>query len=189
MKKIPTVFVREFKDHHVCNILNEFTNEECKDAFLNGIPTIKIDGSCCAIIDGIFYKRYDAKKGKPIPEGAIKCQDEPDPVTGHLPCWIRCDRNNKQDKWFWAAYDNYIAENGKIDDWTYEAIGPHFQGNPYNLDEDFLNKHGQSIFNLKRTFNDVKEWLENYHIEGIVFWKDQKPVCKIKRSDFCFKWP
>ena len=39
----------------------------------------------CAIIDGKFYKRYDAKKGKTPPEGAIPCQDAPDPVTGHFP--------------------------------------------------------------------------------------------------------
>ena len=24
---------------------------------------------------------------------------------------------------------------------------------------------------------------------GIVFWKDGEPRCKIKRSDFGFKWP
>lgn len=26
-------------------------------------------------------------------------------------------------------------------------------------------------------------------IEGIVFWKDGVPRCKIKRKDFGFKWP
>ena len=25
--------------------------------------------------------------------------------------------------------------------------------------------------------------------EGIVFWKDGEPQCKIKRSDFGFEWP
>lgn len=27
-----------------------------------GFATEKIDGSCCVIIDGVFYKRYDAKQ-------------------------------------------------------------------------------------------------------------------------------
>lgn len=28
-----------------------------------------------------------------------------------------------------------------------------------------------------------------HEIEGIVFWKDGEPRCKIKRSDFGFEWP
>ncbi len=31
-------------------------------------------------------------------------------------------------------------------------------------------------------------YLENQYIEGIVFWKDGQPQCKIKRSDFAFPW-
>ena len=101
MKKIPTLFHREFdeKTHKIKDIKNWIT-PGCEIAFHAGVSTIKWDGSCCAIFDGMFYKRYDVKKGKPIPENAIKCQDEPDPVTGHLPCWIQCDRANPADKWF-----------------------------------------------------------------------------------------
>ena len=90
MKKIPTLYKREFDTNgNKVPISNEFTNEICKEALLYGIPTIKFDGSCCAIINGKFYKRYDAKKGKPIPIGAIKCQEKADEITGHLPCWVR----------------------------------------------------------------------------------------------------
>ena len=45
MKKIPTLFKREFKDHKVVGILPEFTNEICKEAFFKGVPTIKYDGT------------------------------------------------------------------------------------------------------------------------------------------------
>lgn len=31
-------------------------------------------------------------------------------------------------------------------------------------------------------------YLSEHYIEGIVFWKDGEPKCKIKRSDFGFKW-
>jgi hypothetical protein len=72
MKKIPTLFAREFEGHRIVGIKDEIT-PGCEEAFLNGIATVKIDGSCCAIIDGIFYKRYDAKKGKRPPDGAIPC--------------------------------------------------------------------------------------------------------------------
>lgn len=190
MKKIPTLFVREFENHRVVGVKDEFTSEECKRAFLEGIPTIKFDGSCCAVIDGKFYKRYDAKKGKPIPEGAIKCQDEPDEITGHFPCWVKVSETDPSDKWFVAAFKTYEKEYGKPKNRTYEAVGKHFQGNPYKYDYDILVPHGKAPCLLDaRTFESVKTYLARYPQEGIVFWIDGKPVCKIKRSDFGFEWP
>lgn len=210
MKKIPTLFERVYENHKVVGILPKVTAgmEWVLDG--EGIATVKYDGSCCAVINGEFYKRYDAKNGKPIPEGAIKCQDEPDSITGHLPCWVKCDRNNPADKWFWSAYDNY-RESGKIEvtngglasgnisqirefvllnvvDGTYEAIGKHFQGNPYGINFDTLLKHGENHINVERTFDCIKKYLSENYIEGIVFWKDGQPQCKIKRSDFGFEW-
>jgi len=190
MKKIPTLYKREFDTNgNKVPISNEFTNELCKEAFLYGIPTIKFDGSCCAVINGKFYRRYDAKKGKPIPIGAIKCQEKADEITGHLPCWVRVREDNPSDKWLIEALDNALKIEGGLLDGTYEAVGKHFNGNPYNLFYDTLIRHGESkILDLERTFDGVKDYLENHEIEGIVFWLDNEPVCKIKRSDFGFKW-
>lgn len=210
MKKIPTLFERVYENHKVVDILPKVTEgmEWVLDG--EGVATVKIDGSCCAIINGEFYKRYDAKKGRKIPEGAIKCQDEADPITGHLPCWVKCDRNNPADKWFWEAYDGY-REQGKIEitngglasgkisetrefalpnvtDGTYEAVGKHFNGNPYELDFDTLVRHGETKVYVERTFDGIKKFLSKNYIEGIVFWKDGQPQCKIKRSDFGFEW-
>ena len=192
MKKIPTLFKREFEGHNIVNVLPELSDESLRWV-LNGegIATVKIDGACCAIIDGIFYKRYDAKKGKPVPEGAIKCQEEADPVTGHLPCWVPVDWNNSADKWFVNAYENtpWVDNFNTIDiDCTCEAIGIHFQGNPYGLPDDILERHGVRVIEVERTFEGIKKYLEDHYIEGIVFWKDGEPKCKIKRSDFGFKW-
>lgn len=183
MKKIPTLFERVFENHKKVGIKPNVT--EGMEWVLNGegVATVKIDGSCCAIINGEFYKRYDAKKGKKAPEGAIPCCD-PDPVTGHHPHWVKCDRNNPSDRWFWAAYDN--ADD--ISDGTYEAIGIHFQGNPYNLEWDTIVRHGAEEMVVERTFDGIKEYLKEFKIEGIVFWKDGEPKCKIKRSDFGFEW-
>ena len=184
MKKIPTLFEREFDDRG--KIINVLPNvipgmEWVLDG--EGEATVKIDGSCCAIIDGELYKRYDAKKGKKAPEGAIPCCD-PDPVTGHHPHWVKCNRNNPSEKWFFAAYDN--ADD--TSDGTYEAIGIHFQGNPYSLDCDTIVRHGSEEVAVERTFEGIKRYLEEFKIEGIVFWKDGEPRCKIKRSDFGFSW-
>lgn len=201
MKKIPTLFKREFKDHKVVNILPEFTDERCKEAFFKGIPTVKFDGSCCAIIDGKFYKRYDAKKGKPVPENAIKCQEEADPVTGHLPCWVPVDKNNPADRWFIEAYRlskcEYEKDDLKLVNGTYEAIGPHFQGNPYELESDTLIRHGSVVADdfkcISQWSEEILVYIHNYlalrDIEGLVFWLNDEPVCKIKRTDFGLKWP
>lgn len=190
MKKIPTLFKRIYEGHKIVGITPEIT-EGCEEAFFRGNATVKIDGSCCAVIDGKFYKRYDAKKGKPVPEGAIKCQDEPDPITGHLPCWVQVDAVDPADKWFREALRDLSANYTlRLLDGTYEAIGKHFQGNPYKMSYDTLKHHGnRPIFDLDRTFEGVRKWLETHNEEGIVFWLDGKPVCKIKRSDFGLEWP
>lgn len=188
MKKIPTLFARVYENHKIVDILPEIT-PGCEEAFKNGIATIKIDGSCCAIINGELYKRYDAKKGRTPPDGAIPC-DEPDPVTGHWPHWVKVDKTNGGDKWFIKAYENYISETeGTISDGTYEAIGKHFNNNPYNMPDDIIVRHGTKEVEVGRTFDDIHAWLECNNQEGLVFWLNGEPVCKIKRSDFGLKWP
>lgn len=184
MKKIPTLFKREYANHRVVDIKDEVT-PGCEDAFQRGLATVKLDGTCCAIIGGVFYRRYDAKKGKKPPEGAIPCCD-PDPITGHHPHWLKVDKDNPQDKWHYEALLNTVDA---VWDGTYEAIGVHFQGNPYRLRFDELVRHGEEIVDVERTFDGIKAWLETHNEEGLVFWLDGEPVCKIKRSDFGFKWP
>ena len=187
MKKIPTLFVRKFEGHKIVDITPEIT-PGCEVAFYQGTATVKIDGSCCAIIKGEFYKRYDAKKGKKPPEGAIPCCD-PDPVTGHWPHWVKVDESNPADKWFVEALNN-ASSKMTVGDGTYEAIGPHFQGNPYNLPGDVLIKHGVIHISVKRTFEGIRDFFANgARMEGIVFWLDGEPVCKIKRTDFGLDWP
>lgn len=187
MKKIPTLFERVYENHRIVDIKPNITHG-CEEAFLHGDATVKIDGSCYAIIDGEFYKRYDAKKGKKPPVGAIPCC-EPDPITGHHPHWVKVDPDNPADKWFWRAYLTTKEIDGVIEDGTYEAVGKHFNGNLYNMEIDRLERHGIRERFVKRTFEDVREYLRTTNIEGLVFWLDGEPVCKIKRSDFGFDWP
>ena len=192
MKKMPTLFQREFDRHRVVNITDQLTSPELAWVLAGeGIATEKIDGACCALIGGQFYKRYDAKKNKQgilkqPPVGAIPC-DVPDPVTGHWPHWIPVDEANAVYQWFIAAKAN---TPGELTDGTYEAIGPHFNGNPHQLEQDVLVQHGEKIIQLEnRSFEGIRAYLEQHCIEGIVFWKDGMPGCKIKRRDFGFDWP
>lgn len=191
MKKIPTLFKRKFNNHKVVGITNEIT-PGCEEAFFKGRATMKIDGSCCAIIGGEFYKRYDAKRNKKPPKGAIPCC-KPDPVTGHWPHWVKVEADHPGDKWFVEAFHNrfdWALRNNKLPlaDGTYEAIGPHFQGNPHGLTIEWLEPHGICEIEVERTFEAIKQYLTDNYMEGIVFWLDDEPVCKIKRSDFGLEW-
>lgn len=183
MKKIPTLFEREYANHKVVGIKPNVTEGLEWVLEGKGLATEKIDGSCTAIINGEFYKRYDAKKGKKAPDGAIPCC-EADPITGHHPHWVKVDESNPADKWFIQALKN----TPEVSDGTYEAIGVHFQGNPYGLCDDILERHGVKTIKVERTFDGIKAYLEEHYIEGIVFWLDGEPKCKIKRSDFGLDW-
>lgn len=189
MKKIPTLFKREFEGQTV-HIKNEVTPGFEWVLEGKGLATIKWDGACCAIFNGQLYRRYDAKKGKTPPAGAIPCQPDPDPITGHWPHWVKCDEDNPSDKWFIAAleYSRDIAINEAPR--SFEAVGRHFNGNPYDLDYDMLIPHGRhGIEGLTRSFEGIRDYLQKTNIEGIVFWRDDRPQCKIKRTDFGFAWP
>ena len=202
MKKIPTLFKREYKDHQVIGITPELSDPSLQ-VVLDGdtLPTIKYDGSACMISGKKLYKRYDAKKGKQVPAGAIPCQPEPDPITGHWPHWVELKADNPADKWYLEAFNNSLELiysdasiiYGEGREHTFEAIGPHFQGNPYDISYDRVVAHGfKSISELQGkqlTFESIGGYLKYNNIEGIVFWYADKPLCKIKRSDFGFEWP
>ena len=216
MKKIPTLFKRVFDDDHKKSITDEVTPEgywilgDILGTFMDEKATVKYDGACCAIIDGEIYKRYDAKQkyGKTPPEGAIPCQPEPDPITGHWPHWVKCEEGKPEDKYFINAFYDYSNKMRKRGgycgqlvlppaDGTYEAIGPHWQSNPYHLSTDTLVRHGEDVIGWGEladdwgsvSFESIRDYLSKHEIEGIVFWKDGQPCCKIKRSDFGLEWP
>ena len=57
------------------------------------------------------------------------------------------------------------------------------------MDTDILEKHGKRILeNIPRDYEGIKQYLENHYIEGIVFYRGNGEMCKIKRSDFGFEW-
>ena len=189
MKKIPTLFKRIYDDDgNIVNVLPEVTNglEFVFDPKRLVVATVKWDGACCAIIDGVFCKRYDCKPGRTMPSNFIPCDDSQE---GHYYGWIPVNVNLPENKWFMAAMKKYIKNFPTIPNGTYEAVGKHFQGNPYGLDGDILVPHGTDvIYGLNRSFEGIKEYLRITNIEGIVFWEDDKPVAKIKKKDFGFKW-
>ena len=188
MQKMPTLFKREFQRGLLIGITREVT-PGCEWVLSGeGIATEKVDGAACAIIDGEFYKRFDYKMGRRKPNAEmIPCQPEPDPVTGHWPWWVKVRNSWPEDKWFTQAFNNtpWCREDG-----TYEAVGKHFQTNPYGLDDDFLERHGRiRLVDCPRDFDGLKDFLCAHEIEGVVFHRGNGEMCKIKRTDFGLEWP
>lgn len=185
MKKMKTLFKRIYNNNKVVGCTNE-VEEGCEWVFLeNIVATEKLDGTCCMIKNQILYKRFDYKKGRRLPQNAIPCGDGPDPITGHFPHYVKVDQNNPSDIWHVKARNKYEV----LEDGTYELIGKHINGNPYKLSDDYLEKHGKRIINdITLTYEGIKHYLETHNIEGIVFYRGNGDMCKIKRSDFGFSW-
>lgn len=184
MKKISTLFKKD--PQNLGRVINTIAVENEWVIQESVLVTQKFDGTSTAIIDGKLYKRFDAKKGRKIPYGAIPCQ-EADDITGHHPHWIACDRNKKEDQYFFEAFDRLTE---KIDG-TYELCGPKVQGNPENLSKHYLLKHGSKLVKVPGfDFETLKNFLSDPEIdmEGLVFHHpiDQR-MCKLRKSDFGVK--
>jgi len=184
MKKISTLFKKDPND--LSKVINEVNPENQWVFEGNSIPTRKLDGTACAIIEGKLYKRYDVKKGKSIPNDAIPCQ-EPDEITGHWPHWIKCDVNNPSDKYHFEGFNNLSLKK----DGTYELIGEKVQGNAEKLKGHYLVRHGELLLPrlyIPLTFYGIIQYLGMVDIEGIVFHEiGGDRMAKIRKSDFGIK--
>lgn len=176
MKKIPCLFHRDFGVSPL--VVPQLNVPE--EVLLLGTPTRKWDGTAVAVLNGVLYARYDVKKGRVPPPGAIPCQD-PDKVTGHWPHWVPADR--PEDKWI------RDAASFEPPDGTYEAVGPKIGGNPEHLKHHKLRRHGEDVLRVEPSFDAIREFLQHTPIEGLVYWLNGEPRAKIRRKDFGFRWP
>jgi hypothetical protein len=185
MKKMSTLFVVDYHKKGEPGKIHELVRPENNWVYTEeGVrATRKFDGTAVAIIYGTLYKRYDSKHGKVAPEGAIPCCD-PDPISGHHPHWVRCERH--KDKYFFEAFDMWLF----WEDGTYELCGPKVGNNSENLFSHILIPHGEHVIDLPNfEFSTIKDFLsdENNDIEGIVFHGKNGKMCKIRKTDFGIK--
>lgn len=132
-----------------------------------GEATVKYDGTCCMVDDGVLYKRYDAKQGKQPPADFKPAQDA-DPVTGHWPGWIPVRSDDPASRWHCEAIKPDGPFNCGLLNGTYELVGPKVQGNPYALGAHSLWIHGGEAVNAPRTFAELRKFFEQIEIEGVV---------------------
>ena len=185
MKKIPTIFLRDFSNDG--KITREW-HPDClfwRDGPNYGIATYKWDGTAVMFRGGQYFKRYDARRGKTPPVGFEPC-GEPDPKTGHHPGWLPVNPSAPENKWHMEAFATFNAQ----DDGTYELTGPKLQGNPHKESWHQFHPHGEMIIrDFPRDYDAMAEWFKvNGPLEGVVFWLNGEPVAKIKASDFGVKW-
>ncbi len=188
MKKIISLFQRNYDGDRL--VRDEVTPGAEWVIAGGGIATRKYDGTCCLVKDGILYKRYDAKHGKTPPAGFVPAQ-EPDPVTGHWPGWLAVSETDPADQYHRLAWQNWSEDEAggggiPVDD-TYELCGPKVQGNLEGLGFHQLIRHGIDLLKAPRTFAELRDYLGDGLIEGIVWHHPDERMVKIKAKDFGIK--
>lgn len=179
MQKIPSVFKRNYEGDRL--IRDEVVAGAEWVLGGEGKATLKMDGCCCMVKGGRLFKRYEAKRGKVRPAG-FEAAQEPDPVTGDVPGWLPVG-DGPEDKWFKRAYESQTLSDG-----TYEAIGPHFQGNVEGLGGDQFYAHGsQELKDCPRDFAGMRDYLSSLDVEGVVFHHPDGRMAKVKKKDFGMK--
>jgi hypothetical protein len=180
MKKIISLFQRNYETDRL--VRNEVVPGAEWVIAGEGVATRKYDGTCCMIMEGKLYKRYEAKKEPPA--DFVPAQNR-DSITGHWVGWRPCYREEPADKYHWEAFDNL----GNKADGTYELLGPKIQGNPEKVITHTLLKHTHAdvMLDCPRNFEGFREWLGDKNIEGVVFHHPDGRMVKIKKKDFGMK--
>jgi len=204
MKKIPSLFMRNHESDHL--IRDEIT-PGLEWVFLESdvIPTRKWDGIPIKIVSiptvnsdlktQFIYKRYDAKHGKIPPKGFIPAQ-EPDLITGHWPGWILFDKGKDFERlvdptrtiYEYDANEQLAPTIYHLPDGTYEFCGPRVQNNPEKLTWNYVVKHGIHVLSdlpqYQWSFKGFRDFLAMVNIEGIVFYRLNGDMAKVKLKDY-----
>ena len=164
-----------------------------------GVPTRKLDGTCCMVQGGKLLKRYEVKQGKTPPAGFVSAS-EIDPNTGKQQGWILVG-SGPEDQYhreafakepYFESHRSHTADMNGKDDGTYELIGPKIQGNPEHLNYHILVAHSSPWLELRTParggaqldFQGIKAYLSKTDIEGIVWHHPDGRMVKIKGRDF-----
>lgn len=183
MKKIPTLFKRDFSNNGI--IIDEYSDGT--EWVLNGegTATRKYDGTNVMVRGGKLYKRYELKAGKEAPYGfEVADRDE---TTGKTMGYVEVGNGN-EDKWHREAVGD--PDHVDLPDGVYELLGPKVQGNPEKSGKHYLHdfmRNAEVYENVPTGFNDLKQWLEDKDIEGIVWHHADGRMVKIKKKDYRLK--
>lgn len=182
MKKIPSLFQRT---HDGDRRVRDEIVSGCEWVLAGeGVPTRKYDGTCCLILCGHLFKRYNLRPGKPPPPDFFLV--ERDESTGKAVGWVPVG-DGPEDQWHRAAWDDGFDPLGHP--WaegTYELLGPNVQGNPEGVTRHVLWAHAEAdrLVGDPRDFASIRGYLATHDIEGIVWHHPDGRMAKIKAKDF-----
>lgn len=198
MKKIPTLFVRDF-EHSNGRYVTDAVTPGCEWVLAGeGQATRKYDGTCIRVENGggvySLWARREVKAGKQPPPGFEPI--ETDETTGKTVGW---------EPWSNSSFAKYIAEAQEtwaedhplpdaflsdIPTGTYELVGPKINGNPEGYGRHTLIRHSKADrINLPPTldYNTIRRAvadLAEHGYEGIVWHHPDGRMAKIKARDF-----
>ena len=181
MKKIPTLFERDWNG--VRSRVTPQVHIGCKWVLEGeGRATVKFDGTCCLVRDGLLYKRREVKQGD-VPPAKFERVDY-DLATGKAFGWVPVG-DGPEDKWHREAFERSEAPP---EDGTYELLGPKVQRNSEGYAQHELVRHGSvEIDDVPRDYEDLRKYMDGLSIEGIVWHHPDGRMAKLKLRDFGLK--
>jgi len=182
MKKIPTLFVRDFDNDP--RYLTREVHPDCKWVIDGeGVPTRKYDGTCVMFDGERWWARREVKEGKRSPAGFVEIGH--DDETGKTVGWEPIGQSS-----FAKAHTAVLARfDPAACTWragTYELCGPKVNGNPEGFTTDTLVIHEDALEldGVPRDFDGLAAWLHEHPYEGIVWHHEDGRMAKIKARDF-----
>lgn len=176
MKKIPTIFVRDWEGDR--SRVLPGVNPGCEWVSAGeGMPTRKFDGTACLMRQGKLFKRRELRA---YAEAPVEFETiEVDPETKKTVGWVPVG-DGPEDQYHREAF----AADPFLPDGTYELIGPKIQGNPERSTVHRLIRHGSIILTAPRDFEGLREFFSHVDCEGVVFHHPDGRMAKIKGRDF-----
>lgn len=182
MNKIPTIFIRDMSRQPAL-VISEW-HADClwvRDG--EGIATRKYDGTSCLVRDGKLYKRREIRLDDATPPDFESLGT--DENTGKTVGWVPVGEG-PEDRWHREAFAVCAWTDG-----TYELVGPKIQGCKDRYDAGHIlirHAHADPYPDAPRAFEELRAWLADRQIEGLVWHHDDGRMAKVKRRDFGLKW-
>jgi hypothetical protein len=190
MRKIPTLFVRDFTEPSNGRYVTEEITPGCEWVLAGeGVPTRKYDGTCVMLDpEGRWWARREVKQGKTPPPNWVPV--EADATTGKTVGWEPIEQ---------SAFAKFHAEavtatRAGWDAGSYELIGPKVNGNPEGFDRHTLVPHAEAeVIDMAEDgpgpysadeIRHMVRWVAERGWEGIVWHHPDGRMAKIKVRDF-----
>lgn len=196
MRKIPTLFVRDFTEPSNGRYVTSEVTSGCEWVLAGeGEPTRKYDGTCVMLDEGgEWWARREVKPHQSTPR--IFVPTETDTTTGKVVGWTPIDQSAFV-KYHTQAVESHVERRPGHQLFlpgTYELCGPKVNGNPEDYTRHLLVRHADAeVLDLTEDgpgpytadeIGHMVRWAGERGWEGIVWHHPDGRMAKLKRRDF-----